>query len=807
MNKLPRLCLNLGFTNSVSKNVSTAILCCMLLTGFNESVHASETSTEFIFNCSKQGEVVIPNIGGSFSRFDPNNSDLDRVEYTPSFSKTGILLRSDREDFFINLKSGNLLFRTEVVEKCDILQRPAEYKLSSDEFMFFCAEQGGLVIPNTGESFFSDWDGVEYTPSFSKTGIFLKSERDDLFIDLKNGDQLFLTEVVEKCDILQRPADYKLSSDKFMFFCADQGGLVIPNTGESFFSDWDGVEYTPSFSKTGIFLKSERDDFFIDLKSGDLLYHTDVFEKCDILQRPTDYKLSSNKFMFFCAEQGGLVIPNTGESFFSNYDGVEYTPSFSKTGIFLKSEVGDYVINLQSGDLLYGDDLNGDDVLDNCKILGRAEQDGGLNLKPTQNAESQATETGKLQKPLVGSVDTKDENISIKDLIERDGLFYEKSSEIPFTGMVSGLEIGNFVNGLKEGEWVEYHQNGNVSKVANYINGKTEGYYVRWHENGQLRLDMYHKNGMAHGLYVYYNEDGRVIISGEWKQNQQVGHWIKLNEDLNEWTHGEFEFDSPRYTETTFYPSGQIQDRYEYLLDGNEDGSFEAYYENGQIKFEGEHENAVLVGQFRKYFQDGTIDEETSGFYENGIKVRGLSTAVTYEEWFAENELCETKYNLSWSDLYSVTVTSENPYLHQLLASALSNYPEEISNVLMSIARNCENKAAVNNFVGTMESYSSDVQNSICPSVILLDSFINPDGYIIYFDAPIFAHLEKQDPNWVAPKLTACKSDGSFDDMGVTFGDVMEYRNFLSEFATNIHMQLMNANIMPNELRSLYGHP
>ena len=509
----------------------------------------------------------------------------------------------------------------------------------------------------------------------------------------------------------------------------------------------------------------------------------------------------------FCDQQGGLVIPNTGVSFVSDWDGVEYTPSFSKTGIFLKSDVGDYVINLQSGDLLFGDDLNGDEVLDKCKILGRPEQDGGLNLQPAQNAESKVTGTGKLPKPLVGSVDTKDQNLSIKNLVERDGLFYEKSSEIPFTGMVSGLETGNFVNGLKEGEWVEYHQNGNVSRVANYINGKTEGYYVKWHENGQLKFDGYHKNGKGHGLFVYYNEDGQVVNSGEWKDNQPVGLWISLTEDGNEWLHQEYEFDSPRHTETTFYSGGQIKGQLEVLQNGNEDGPFKGYYENGQIKWEGEFKNAVLVGELRKYLQDGTIDEETSGFYENGIKVRDLSTAVTYEEWFAENELCQTKYNLSWSELYSVTVTSENPYLHQLIASALSNYPEEMSDVLMSIAGNCEDKAAVNNFVSTMESYSTDVQNWICPSVILLDSFINPDGHIIHFDAPIFSHLEKQDPNWVAPKLTGCKSDGSFDEMGRTFGDVMEYRNFLSEFAMNIHTQLMNANIMPNELKSLYGHP
>ena len=78
-----------------------------------------------------------------------------------------------------------------------------------------------------------------------------------------------------------------------------------------------------------------------------------------------------NQFQFNCSEQGGLVIPNTGETFFSDYDGVEFQPSFSKTGILLKSDVGNYAINLQSGDLLYGDDLSSDDVAESCEILRR----------------------------------------------------------------------------------------------------------------------------------------------------------------------------------------------------------------------------------------------------------------------------------------------------------------------------------------------------------------------------------------------------------------------------------------------------
>ena len=43
---------------------------------------------------------------------------------------------------------------------------------------------------------------------------------------------------------------------------------------------------------------------------------------------------------------------------------------------------------------------------------------------------------------------------SVSDLVERDGIYYKKFTETPFTGEITGEIQGNYKNGKKEGEWV-----------------------------------------------------------------------------------------------------------------------------------------------------------------------------------------------------------------------------------------------------------------------------------------------------------------------------------------------------------------
>ena len=66
------------------------------------------------------------------------------------------------------------------------------------------------------------------------------------------------------------------------------------------------------------------------------------------------------------------------------------------------------------------------------------------------------------------------ETIKWDDLVERDGLYYKKFTDVPFTGKISGEAQGSFKNGKREGEWVDYIKDGTVNKkwTGTFKNGK-----------------------------------------------------------------------------------------------------------------------------------------------------------------------------------------------------------------------------------------------------------------------------------------------------------------------------------------------
>ena len=87
------------------------------------------------------------------------------------------------------------------------------------------------------------------------------------------------------------------------------------------------------------------------------------------------------------------------------------------------------------------------------------------------------------------------------ELVKRDGIYYKKLTETPFTGKVTGRFQGRLENGKKEGEWVKYHDTKIFSK-GSYKNGKREGDWVGYHDNGNVSYRGSYKNGKKEGEWV-----------------------------------------------------------------------------------------------------------------------------------------------------------------------------------------------------------------------------------------------------------------------------------------------------------------
>ena len=78
------------------------------------------------------------------------------------------------------------------------------------------------------------------------------------------------------------------------------------------------------------------------------------------------------------------------------------------------------------------------------------------------------------------------EEVKFDDLVKREGLYYKKSNDIPFTGKTTGQIQGSFKDGKEDGPWVKYHDNGGIEEKGTYKDDKEDGPWVYYTEHGTV---------------------------------------------------------------------------------------------------------------------------------------------------------------------------------------------------------------------------------------------------------------------------------------------------------------------------------
>jgi antitoxin component YwqK of YwqJK toxin-antitoxin module len=189
--------------------------------------------------------------------------------------------------------------------------------------------------------------------------------------------------------------------------------------------------------------------------------------------------------------------------------------------------------------------------------------------------------------------------LQMSDLLEDKGLFYyPRDAEYPFTGAVTGgLERGLFINGMREGPWSSFYENGQLRSKGkkNYGDGERQGFWVEFYENGQLWLEGEYKNGKRHGDWLEFHENGEIWFKGKYKNGKEEGPWLG------------------------YWKNGQLRAKGKYK-NGKEEGPWLGYWENGQLRAKGKYRNGKEEGLWFYYNRQGAEDENFSGTYRNGAK-------------------------------------------------------------------------------------------------------------------------------------------------------------------------------------------
>lgn len=162
---------------------------------------------------------------------------------------------------------------------------------------------------------------------------------------------------------------------------------------------------------------------------------------------------------------------------------------------------------------------------------------------------------------------------------------------------------------LVQGEYNQWYHDGAQHTAYNYDNGKLNGLQNTWYNNGKKMLEVTYRDGLAEGLATVWDSDG-FKISEIIYLNNKVKEIKNFAYGLYEIAHYVMEDDGESAQVVYRYKDGQKESEGFMLREDRKQGPWTSWYENGQMREQGEYNNNEKVGDWKSWDVDGTLIEE-----------------------------------------------------------------------------------------------------------------------------------------------------------------------------------------------------
>ncbi len=218
------------------------------------------------------------------------------------------------------------------------------------------------------------------------------------------------------------------------------------------------------------------------------------------------------------------------------------------------------------------------------------------------------------------------------------------------------------INNKKQGFWCKRDAKGNKIFEGNFKNDVPVGEFKRFHPNGQVKhLMNYSTENPLEVTTKMFNEQGILVAQGEFYDKKKHGLWqyFENKQLIAEETYdkGTLDGSSTLFWQTT---SNQQAAEIKNWAQGEKDGAWLWFYENGKIRMNANYAHNKLDGRFIVYYSDGSI--MLSGVYKNDNRDG---------DWVYKNEDGSTRIILKYAngkmlneDEYERAQTNEiNEYL------------------------------------------------------------------------------------------------------------------------------------------------
>ena len=177
---------------------------------------------------------------------------------------------------------------------------------------------------------------------------------------------------------------------------------------------------------------------------------------------------------------------------------------------------------------------------------------------------------------------------------------------------------GYYKNGWPDGRWLEYADNGRKILLANYENGQPTKQWRYWHPNGQLMKVIHHTDSTKILMEAYNPQGEQQVIKGR-------GQFIEVNPITSESFMATYENGIMVGPYKKYFNNGKIEEEGHYL-DGNRHGLWTLYQFYFGKWIERTYSNGVLNGYVYEFIGNDTTHIQ---YFENGLE-HGISKRFEY---------------------------------------------------------------------------------------------------------------------------------------------------------------------------------
>jgi antitoxin component YwqK of YwqJK toxin-antitoxin module len=174
--------------------------------------------------------------------------------------------------------------------------------------------------------------------------------------------------------------------------------------------------------------------------------------------------------------------------------------------------------------------------------------------------------------------------------------------------------INRTISGVPDGIWQEYNENGTIKSEKVYRGGVLDGYAKEFDQSGKLVSSVHYDEGkiIQDKNADTLNIDERVT----YYENKKVKSRYYFRNNIPIGIHRDYNEEGKVIKSVIYNENGTIVSRGIINDDGSREGKWNHFFENGQVKSEGEYVNNRQHGVWQFYFKEGK--KEQTGNFSNG---------------------------------------------------------------------------------------------------------------------------------------------------------------------------------------------